>query len=492
MDILVVTGRLAENAVKRSVQDQAEILVLDIEVASFVTPALLRRSLPDKKYDLVLIPGLASGDFLGLEKEINAQIRLGPKHAVDLGHVLSFAGETDFSTKVPACEALAEKRHSSAFERTAELEKSSEASLFLKGIKLGGNSRMKVMAEIVDAGHLSRKELADRIFYFSNKGADIIDLGMSMDTEESEVRSSVEIARSLTGLPISIDTLDPDLINAALDAGVDMVLSLDSENIPAVKENMIRNSAAAVVIPDCVEDIESLFDNIEKARNHGINTIIADPVIEPIGHGMVESINRYYEFRKRESTMPLFFGAGNVTELIDADSTGINAMLAGISMELEASIIFTPEYSDKAHDSVFELRTASMMMQLAKERGSSPKDLGINLLAAKEKRRREFGKVPEVHIRAKSNETWHLDPAGCFRIELTDDEIKDGRLFSGKIVARNDDTSIVGTSAKEILDTIIKLGFVSRLDHAAYLGRELMKAELALRFRRSYSQDDEF
>src|SRR3972149_1760532 len=104
MDILVVTGRLAENAVKKSVQDQAEILVLDIEVASFVTPALLRRSLPDKKYDLVLIPGLASGDFHGLEKEINTRIRLGPKHAVYFGHLVFFAGETDFSTKVPACE----------------------------------------------------------------------------------------------------------------------------------------------------------------------------------------------------------------------------------------------------------------------------------------------------------------------------------------------------------------------------------------------------
>jgi len=30
------------------------------------------------------------------------------------------------------------------------------------------------------------------------------------------------------------------------------------------------------------------------------------------------------------------------------------------------------------------------------------------------------------------------------------------------------------------------------MTHAAYLGRELMKAELALKFRRSYSQDDEF
>ena len=90
MNILVVTGKLAENTVKRSVNGKADVLVLDIEVAAFTTPALLRRSLPQKKYDLILIPGMASGDFSGLEKELGIPIRLGPKHAVDLGFVLSF------------------------------------------------------------------------------------------------------------------------------------------------------------------------------------------------------------------------------------------------------------------------------------------------------------------------------------------------------------------------------------------------------------------
>jgi dihydropteroate synthase-like protein len=492
MTTLVVTGRLAENTVKRSVQDDADVLVLDIEVASFITPALLRRSLPEKKYDLILIPGLASGDFSGLEKETGTPIRLGPKHAVDLGFVLSYIGEITFSRKVPACELLLDKRRSNALERVAELEDRASPALFLKGVKLGGNSRMKVMAEIVDAAHLTRQELTNKIIYFAQQGADIIDLGMSMDTEPHEAEAAVKIAKSITDLPLSIDTLDPVLINAALDAGADAVLSLNSENIREVKDNIVKNSAAAVIIPDCVEDVESLFNNIESARNLGISNIIADPVLEPPGHGFVESIDRYYEFRKRDPEMPLFFGAGNVTELVDADSTGINAILAGMAMELDANVLFTPEYSDKAHGSVFELKTASVMMALSKERGSAPKDLGIDLLLAKEKRRREFGKMPEAPTQARESEGWHLDPAGCFKIDITDDEIRDGRLYPGKIVARNKKNSIAGDTAKEVLDTIVRLGLVSRLDHAAYLGRELMKAELALKFKRSYSQDDEF
>jgi dihydropteroate synthase len=42
------------------------------------------------------------------------------------------------------------------------------------------------------------------------------------------------------------------------------------------------------------------------------------------------------------------------------------------------------------------------------------------------------------------------------------------------------------------MDTLLELEILSRLDHAAYLGRELEKAELALQFNRSYAQDDVF
>jgi dihydropteroate synthase-like protein len=468
------------------------VLVLGVEVAAFTTPALLRRSLPPKKYDLILVPGLASGDYSGLETEINTPVKLGPKHAVDLGFVLLYACDMDFSAKIPACELLKEKRKDSALEKITELEKSSNASLSIKNMKLGGNSRMKVMAEVVDAGHLSKNELTNRVLYFVEQGADIIDLGLSLDTTEDQTRNAVNTARSATGIPLSVDTLDPCLLNSAIDSDIDMVLSLNSLNIDEVKKNLIKNSTTAVIIPDNSNDIESLFHNIDHARNIGITKIIADPVLEPSGHGFLGSLNRFMEFRKRDRITPLFFGVGNVTELMDADSQGVNAMLSAIAMELDASVLFTPEYSFKARGSVSELRDASIMMVLAKERGSAPKDLGIDLLVMKEKRGREFGKMPENSIEAKGTEKWHLDPAGCFKIEITNGDIQNGKFCPGKIIALHNEISIAGVTAEEVLDTIIRLGLISRNDHAAYLGRELMKAELALKFRRSYSQDDEF
>lgn len=492
MNILVVTGKLAKNTSRRSVNDKADVLVLDIEVAAFTTPALLRRSLPQKKYDLILIPGMSPGDFSGLEKELGIPIRLGPKHAVDLGFVLSLAGSFDFSTKIPACELLIERKRSNAIDKVIELENVAVSPLTLRSVKIGGNSRMKVMAEIVDAGNLEKKDLIKKIIYFVENGADIIDLGMSLDTSETGVRNAIETARYVTGIPLSVDTLEPGLINAALDSGIDIVLSLNSKNIDKVKDGIIKNSTVSVMIPDRSDDLESLFNNMVSARSLGVENIIADPVLEPAGHGLSRSISRYHAFRERDKTTPLFFGVGNVTELIDTDSIGVNSILSGMAMELGASILFTPEFSQKACGSVSELKTASIMMMLSQDRGSAPKDLGVDMLAIKEKRRREYGELPTNYFDAVGREKWHLDPAGCFKIELTDEDIRNAKLYPGKILARNNNYAIAGSTAKDILDTIIERGLISRLDHAAYLGRELMKAELALKFKRSYSQDDKF
>lgn len=48
---------------------------------------------------------------------------------------------------------------------------------------------------------------------------------------------------------------------------------------------------------------------------------------------------------------------------------------------------------------------------------------------------------------------------------------------------------IKGKTASEIAQTVIALNLVSRLDHVAYLGAELKKAEIALKTGRSYLQD---
>jgi len=90
-------------------------------------------------------------------------------------------------------------------------------------------------------------------------------------------------------------------------------------------------------------------------------------------------------------------------------------------MELGVGVLFTPEHSDKAMGSVKELKIAAQMMQLARYRKSPPKDLGIDLLVLKERRRRPEYRITSTSVLdAKDFDTakWAPDPAGNFVIGL--------------------------------------------------------------------------
>jgi len=337
-------------------------------------------------------------------------------------------------------------------------------------VKIGGTSRMKVLAEVMDA-HRRGGLRADVESLFLS-GADIVDLGFGFDATPEDVARCFSAVADLGG-PLAADTQDPALIRAAL-SRADLVLSLHEGNIPAVGAEVAAAGAAAVVIPGD----RSLAGNIASAEEAGIRAIVADPVLPPVGSGFTEALGRF-----RDIGRPLFFGAGNVVELLDADSVGANALLAGIAMELGAAVIFTSEHSDKTRGSVAEMRRAAEMMLLARER-PYPKDLGIDLLVLKEKRRRREPPLAyrkSEHAGPMPREVTY-DPCGNFRIGLEGDEI----------VAVHDGVAIRGRRWDDVLHAILSEGRVSRLDHAGYLGQELFKAYLALRFGRSFEQDGEF
>ncbi len=479
MRILLATGRLAYPVVKEVSGDRADVLMLDVGVAAFITPKLLEKAIADIKgrYDLVLVTGLCGSDFSGLEKKLGIKIRLGPKHAYDIPLALQYAGKIEFSHKISACQLLVTVKQENALKDFKLLEEKADASFMLKDVKIGGTSSMKVMAEVVDASRQSDVDLVKKIDGYIS--ADIIDLGIPLESSEDAVRHAVKVARSATLKPVSVDTLIPEYIKAGVQEGASLVLSLTAANMEAVGPLIAEKGIPVVVIPDD-ESLDELLYNIKTAQKLGIRHILADPVLSPIGRA-VEAIDRYREFRKLMPDMPVFFGAGNITELMDADSIGINALLAGIAMELDASVLFTTEASQKTLGSAEELKKACMMMALAKSRKSPPKDLGIDLLVIKEKRARRDIIEPGTIVKAKRH-AMKLDPAGSFNVFIE----------NGHIYAKSGDVTIVGDDAQSILDTIVDMNIVSMLDHAGYLGMELKKAELAIQFKRSYLQDDRF
>jgi hypothetical protein len=67
---------------------------------------------------------------------------------------------------------------------------------------------------------------------------------------------------------------------------------------------------------------------------------------------------RYHSLRERYPQAEIMMGVGNLTELTDADTSGINAILMGIISELGIGSILTTEVSPHARRAVREADAA--------------------------------------------------------------------------------------------------------------------------------------
>jgi dihydropteroate synthase-like protein len=473
MRILLPTGTATAATVRKAAEGRDAVVAVTGEIASFLTPPQLLILVREGSFDLVLVSGMCTASFDAVERETGVPVYRGPRHAADLSLVLPLLPEVTLSRTVPADDFLAARKAEEATRRIGACEESADPDLLIRGVKLGGGSRIKVLAEIMDAHR--EPDLRTRVEDFFSRGADIVDLGFGFDATPEDVERCFLGIQDLEG-PLSVDTQDPALIRAAL-SRADLILSLHEGNILSVGAEVAASGAAAVVVPGAA----GLATNLAAARSAGISCLIADPLIQPIGSGLLRSLAAVGE--AKDLGVPLFFGAGNVVELLDADSIGVNALLAGLAQEAGAAVIFTSEHSDKTQGSVGEMRRATEMMALLGDR-PYPKDLGVSLLVLKEKRRR---REPPLAYAGEENALTmpreiEYDPCGNFRIGIEGDEI----------VAVHGSTAIRGKRWQDILHTLIVEGRVSRLDHAAYLGMELYRAGLAIRFGRSFEQDGEF
>ena len=134
------------------------------------------------------------------------------------------------------------------------------------------------------------------------------------------------------------------------------------------------------------------------------------------------------------------------------------------------------------------------MMFLAKKRGSVPKDLGIDLLILKDKRVHEepYDKKLEVGTKvvdATEKPEPTLDSKGDFKIAVDRAEGVLVALHYVSLDMTKPLNIIKGKTADSVYSKIVEKGLVSKLDHAAYLGSELAKAEIALRTGKEYIQD---
>ena len=93
-------------------------------------------------------------------------------------------------------------------------------------------------------------------------------------------------------------------------------------------------------------------------------------------------------------------------------------------------------------------------------------------------------------IKAKHDpiKEWKQDLKGYFLIRVID---KKKRIEVGYVTNKHNITKMIyGTNAIEIYNTIVREKLLTRLEHAAYLGKEQYKAELALQYGKKYVQEN--
>ena len=514
MKVLLVTGLMAKETVEcyaKQSQVETAVLALKVPVAAFLTPQAISEALKKAGlggFDLILVPGLMRGDTAVICEAVGVPAFKGPQYAADLPTVLDSLGEVTLSTTVPADELLRKKLQQKALAEIARTEANREAllkkpcNILVGGLAVGRDFPMRVLGEIVDAALMSDGEVQGLARRYVAEGADVVDVGMvAGESRPDDARRVVAAVKAVVNVPVSIDSLDPEEIKAAVSVGADLVLSVDAGNIDVVAP--LPSNVAVVAIPTnqregvfpkkAMERVQLLEEINAKAKKAGITTILADLILDPMD--VSGSFFAFRQFAERNPDVPIFVGVSNVTELMDADSVGVNALLARLCSEVGAGMLLATQKSSKAQGSVKEEAVAAKMMFLAKRRGSVPKDLGLDLLILKDKRNREepYSRELEQNARlllANGNAApAELDKQGCFRIFV---DREDQHIVAAHCVSTDSTVPnliVKGKTAESIYGKIVDSGLVSRLDHAAYLGSELAKAEIALRTGKEYIQD---
>lgn len=511
MRIALVTGRLAYPYVRRILgrirtRHSIDVVVLPVQVIALLSTrdialSLKRMGISLRDYDLLIVPGACRGSTTAIEEELGIRAVKGTLHADDLELVLMLDDPGSIlSADKPADEVL----HGLIMERNLEIlrrleEKAAEKSILVGGLHVPIRPPpFRIISEITSAHRLGEDELLRMIGSRIDDGADIISLGFEpFNPIPDKVYRLVRLVKENYDAPVAVDTLMPSEIEAAARAGADLILSIDYCNIE--KLDLMGIGSALVLIPydscrsympvkpaDRADYLSRLVSRVPLGVRE---RVILDPILDSpiVGHSL-ESLETYMVLSERFPEHPLLMGTGNYTELVDADSIGVNMVLATHALEAGASLLLTVEASDKTRGSTRELVIATQMVSIASWRGSPPKDLGIDLIVVKDKRRVTMpieAEGAEVITLEEYKIPVSTDRAGIFKIRVDHDNGYIEALYIGprgkKLIRARD--------AETITNYIIDKGLVSSLSHAAYLGRELAKAEEALRIGKNYVQE---
>ena len=354
MRVLIITGHLAypliKSVVKKSTQDII-VHIAETQVAAFLTPRQIIKEVKTNfaneldAIDMILVPGLIKKGTREITKELGIPTFKGSTDGADLAMVLNLIENIDLSEDKPADKLIEEEKRKKAFKFIDDFENDKKTikellkkpnNILIRNLPVGEDFPMRVLAEIANAPFLSKEALINKCQYFIDSGADMIDIGMAAGEDFShKVPELINTLRPVVGdKPLSIDTLNTKEIKVAAENGIDFVLSLDLGNQAKIIDILKEKDIPAVLLPTNFSKgispktpegrVKAMGQLIEDTK--GLR-YVADMILDPVNSSsIVESIIACNEFHKINKA-PMFFGVGNVTELMDADSGGVNVLL---------------------------------------------------------------------------------------------------------------------------------------------------------------------
>ncbi|MGJ8620774.1 MAG: DUF6513 domain-containing protein [Methylophilaceae bacterium] len=435
-NILFVTGKLAEKSlhkVLQTMQSNAKaplfkyrVEQIGVSVAALMTPNLIAKRLKNVgEAKKMILPGLCQGDLSMLHRQYGIPVERGPEDLKDLPQYFGQQGiEPDLS------------QHS-----------------------------VKIFAEIVDAPDLSLDAILAKAKLFQTQGANVIDLGCLPGKTFLHLPEAIKMLKA-SGFEVSVDSIQSEELLIAGHSGADYLLSLTEKNLWIADEV----PATPVLIPAKPGNMASLYRSIEHCLKQG-KPFLADAILDPIHFGLTDSIVRYHKLRKKYPDIQIMMGVGNLTELTDADTTGINAMLFGLISEMNINAVLATSVSPHAVNAIAEADSARRVMYRAKQDNRLPRGYGNRLLGLHDRKPFPYdaNEVQELATQIK-------DPS--FRIMVSE---------AGVHVFNRDGHQL----SVDPFSFYPKLGVDKDASHAFYLGVELGRAQIAWQLGKRYVQDEE-
>jgi dihydropteroate synthase-like protein len=413
---------------------QYSVDVLPITVAALMTPAWIARHLRTPVHATrILIPGYCQGDLAPLETAVSVPLEIGPR---DLNQLARF-----FQADPPPRDY--------------------------------GKFDIEILAEINHCPQLSLAEIRRQAAQLAQAGADWIDVGCAPGDPWPGVYDTVR-ALCADGHRVSIDSFHPREAAEAIRAGAELVLSVNHTNRNAASDW----GAEVVAIPDNPETLLGLDTTIEHLAGQGVPFRI-DPILEPISFGFAASLGRYLAIRKRYPDAEMMMGIGNLTELTEVDSAGINTLLLGFCQELRIASVLTTQVIPWARTSVRECNVARRLMYHSIHHRVLPKHLDPRLVMLRDQ---QVGQLPAESMRQLAADIRDHN----YRIHAARGEV---HLLGRQLHLRSADPMRLMRQLQQRLAQDPSRKALTT-EHAFYLGYEMCKASIALGLGKNYEQDE--